>query len=65
MRCSRFEKILGTYKHFGESFHEVWSEAFHHYSTVLVSLFGKEALDLHAALSEFYSNIHESSTVYK
>lgn len=37
----------------------------HNYMTILVSVFGKEAPDLHAALAEFYSSIHELSTIYK
>ncbi len=61
----RLRKTSGTYKDFRRSFHEVWSEAFHNYTTILVSLFEKEALDLHTALAEFYSNIYELSTVYE
>ncbi len=61
----RLWKTSGTYKDFENSFHEVWSEAFNTYTTILVSLFGKEAPDLHTALAEFYSNIYELSTVYE
>lgn len=61
----RLGKTSGTYKDFGESFFEVWANAFHNYTTVLVSLFGKEAPDLHAALQNFYSSIYELSTVYE
>lgn len=61
----RLGKTSGTYKDFGKSFFEVWADAFHNYTTVLVSLFGKEAPDLHAALQDFYSSIYELSTVYE
>ena len=61
----RLWKTLGTYKDFGKSFHEVWSEVFRNYTTILVFLLGKEAPDLHTALAEFHSNIYELSTVYK
>ena len=49
----RLRKTLGTYKDFGKSFHEVWSEAFYNYITILVSLFWKEAPNLHNILAEF------------
>ena len=61
----KLRKTSGTYKHFGKSFHEVWSEALQNYNTILVSLFGKETPDLHTALVEFYSNIYKLSTVYE
>ncbi len=61
----RLRKTSGTYKNFGKSFHRVLSEAFHNYTTILVSLFGKETPDLYSALAEFYSNIYEWSKVYK
>ncbi len=61
----RLWKTSGIYKDFRKSFHEVWSELFHNYTIILVSLFGKEAPGLHTALAEFYSNIYELSTVYE
>lgn len=61
----RLRKTSGTYKDFGKSFYEVWADTFHNYTTILVSLFGKEAPDLHAALAKFYSCIYELSTVYE
>ncbi len=61
----RLRKTSRKYKDFGESFYEVWSKAFHNYTTIHVSLFGKEALDLHTVLAEFYSNIYKLSTVYE
>ena len=54
----RLRKTSGIYKDFEKSFHEVWSDSFHNYIIILVSLFGKEAPDLHIALAEFYSNIY-------
>ena len=38
----RLRKTSGTYKNFGNSFHEVWGKAFINYTTILVSLFGKD-----------------------
>lgn len=61
----KLRKTSGTYKDFGKSFYEVWADAFHNYTTIFVSLFGKEAPDLHAALADFYSSIYELSTVYE
>ncbi len=61
----RLRKTSVTYKDFGKSIHEVWSEAFHNYTTILVSLFEKEAPDLHNTLAELHSNIYELSTVYE
>ena len=61
----RLRKTSGTYKDFGRSFHEVWGEAFINYTTILVSLFGKEASDLHAALHQFYGTILQLSKVYE
>lgn len=58
-------KMSKTYKDFKKSFYEVWADAFHNYTTILVSLFGKEAPDLHAALAKFYNCIYELLTVYK
>lgn len=61
----RLWKTSGRYKDFRNFFHKVLSEAFHHYTTVLVSLCGKEAQDLQATLIEFCSNIYELSMVYE
>ena len=61
----RLRKTSEKYKDFGKSFHEVWSKAFHNNTIILVSLFRKEAPDLHTALAEFYSNIYDLSTVYE
>lgn len=61
----RLRKTSGTYKNFGKSFYDVWADAFHNYTTILVSLFGKEAPDLHTALAEFCSIVYELSTVYE
>ncbi len=60
----KLRKTSGTYKNFGKSFYEVCADAFHNYTTILVSLFGREVLDLHSTLSEFYTNIYELSIVY-
>ena len=54
----KLRKTSGTYKDFGKSFYEVWADAFHNYTTILVSLFGREVPDLHSALAEFYTNIY-------
>ncbi len=54
-----------TYKDFGKSFYEVWADAYHNYTTILVSVFGREVLDLYSALAEFYTNIYKLSTVYE
>lgn len=42
-------RTSGSYKDFGKSFMDIWSEAFLNYSTIFISLFGKEAPDPHAA----------------
>lgn len=59
----RLRKTSVTYKDFGKSFYNVWADAFHNYTTILVSLFDKEAPDLHSALAKFYSNVYKLSTV--
>ncbi len=51
-------KTSGTYRDFEKSFYEVWVDAFHNFTIILVSLFSKEALGLHTALAEFYSNVY-------
>ena len=51
-------KTSGTYKNFGKSFYDVLGDAFHNHTTIFVSLFSKEASDLHTALAEFYSNVY-------
>ncbi len=61
----RLRKTSRIYKDFEKSFYDVWSDAFHNYTTILVSLFSKEALDLHITLAEFYKNVYELSTVYE
>ena len=61
----KLRKTSGTYKDFGKSFYEVWPDAFHNYTNILVSLFCREVLDLHSALAEFYTNIYELPTVYE
>ena len=43
----------------------MWADAFHNFTIILVSLFSKEAPDLHITLAEFYSNVYELSTVYE
>lgn len=58
-------KILGLYKDFRKLLYDVWGEAFINYTTILVFLFGKEVLDLHAALWKFYRNIFQLSNIYK
>ncbi len=60
----KLRKTSGTYKDFGKFFYKVWTDAFHNYTTILVSLFGREVSDLHSALTEFYTNIYELSTAY-
>ncbi len=51
-------KTSGTYKNFGKSFYDVLGDAFHNHTTIFVSLFSKEASDLHTSLAEFYSNVY-------
>lgn len=60
-RMLRLRKTSGTYKDFGKSFHEVWSEAFINYTAILVSLFGKKAPSLYTVLTQFYGNILQLS----
>ncbi len=61
----KLRKTSGTYKDFGMFFYKVWANTFHNYTTIFVSLFGKEVPDFHAALAKFYSCIDELSIVYK
>ncbi len=61
----KLRKTSVTYKDFGKSFYEVWADAFHNYTSILVSLFGREVPDLHSALAEFYTNIYKLSKVYE
>ncbi len=37
----RLRKVSGTYKDFGKSFYEIWSENFLNYSSIMVSLFAR------------------------
>lgn len=59
------KKVGGTYKDYGTSFYDAWSEAFFFYSTIMVFLFGKTSPDLVLALGEFRTKIHELSRVYE
>ncbi len=61
----KLRKTEGTNKDFGKSFYEAWADAFHNYTTILVSLFVREVPDLHSALAEFYTNIYKLSQVYE
>ena len=54
----RLKKNPGTYKDFGRSFYEVWSDAFINYTSILASLFG-------AIIKIFYTNILQSAKVYE
>ncbi len=54
----------GSYKDYGNSFYEVWSEAFINYSSILVSLFGATVPRLQAALTQFYDLVLQLSKVY-
>lgn len=51
------------YKDFEKSFYKVLADVFHNYMTILITLFGKEALDLYATLAKFYSSIYKLSMV--
>ena len=64
-RMLRLRKTLKTYKDFGESFYDVWADAFHRYTTIFVSMFSKKAPDLHTASPGVYSNVYELSIVYE
>lgn len=54
-----------AYKAFGNSFDEVWSEAFINYKSILISLFGATVPNLHLALANFYINILQLAKVYE
>lgn len=60
----KLRKTSGTYKDYGSSFYEVWSEAFINYTSIMVSLFGVTAPGLHAALTQFYGLVLQLSKVY-
>ena len=57
-------KTSGTYKEFGSSFYDVWSESFHNYKTIMISLFTANTAELDLALNAFYGNILQLSQVY-
>ncbi len=57
-------KNSGLYKDYGNSFYEVWSEAFINYTSILVSLFGATVLHLQAAFTQFYGQVLRLSKVY-
>ena len=61
----KLRKTSGNYEGFGKSFYEVWADAFHNYTAILVFFFGREVPNLHSALAELYTNIYELSTVYQ
>lgn len=61
----RLKKNPGTYKDFGRSFYKVWSDAFINYTSILATLFGARAPDLHASLTIFYTNILQLAKVYE
>ncbi len=61
----KLRKTSRTYKDFGKSFYEVWADAFHNYTTILVSFFGRKVPNLHSALAEFYTNIYKLPIVYE
>lgn len=61
----RLRKTLGTYKDFEKLFYEVWSESFHNYTSIMVSLFVPSTAELNVALNTFYANILQLSQVYE
>lgn len=61
----RLRKPSGTYKDFGMSFYEVWSESFHNYTSIMVSLFARSTAELNVALNTFYAKILQLSQVYE
>ena len=61
----KLRKTLGTYKNFSKLFYEVWADAFHNYTTILVSFFGREVSDLYLLLAGFYTQIYKFFTVYE
>ena len=58
-------KNSGTYKDFGKSFYEVWSEAFITYTSIIVFLFGATAPDLHSIITIFSTKILQLAKVYE
>lgn len=61
----KMKKVGVTYKDYGTSFYDVWSEAFFLYSDILFALFGKTSPDVFSALGKFRTKIHELSQVYE
>ena len=57
----KLRKMSRTYNDFGKSFYDLWADAFHNYTTILVFVFGKEVSDLYSALTELYTNIYKLS----
>ena len=60
----KLRKTSGSYKDYGNSFYEVWSEAFINYTSILVSLFGATVSRLQAAPTPFYDLVLQLSKVY-
>lgn len=60
----KLRKTSGTYKDYGSSFYEVWSEAFINYTSIMVSLFGTMPPRLQAALTQFYGLVLQFSKLY-
>ncbi|MCJ1468533.1 hypothetical protein MMC07_007162 [Pseudocyphellaria aurata] len=61
----KVKRVSCTYKDFGDSVHDIWSEAFLNYSMIMVSLFGSTVPDLHAALSQFHLQVLHLSRIYQ
>ncbi|MCJ1423227.1 hypothetical protein MMC29_001109 [Sticta canariensis] len=57
-------RMPGTYKNYGKSFIEVWSEPFHNYTAIMDAFFGPVVPDLQLALLRFYGVILQLSKVY-
>ena len=61
----RLRKASGTYKDFGKTVHDVWTESFINYTSIMVSLFGKSSQQLHATMSAFHGKILTLAKVYE
>lgn len=61
----KLRKALRSYRDYGNTFYEVWSESSINYIFILVSLFGAIAPWLQAALPQFYGAVLQLSKIYK
>jgi hypothetical protein len=61
----KLKKTSRIYKNFNKTFHEIWSKFFLNYIFIMISLFEKIVLNLHAVLTIFHNDVYQLSRVYE